>query len=141
VSAPLYTLEILRLAGQSARFERIEHPDATVERRSPTCGSRVTIDMVFDDDRKVKAIGGDIRACAFGQAAAAMLHDFVQGQSAADLEGVLVALRLYLQGKSDAVDALPGLAAFERARLHPGRHAAILLPFEAAVQAAQMAGD
>lgn len=140
MSEPLYTLEILRLAGSSARFRRIDHPHATAERRSPTCGSRVTIDLMFDDHRRVTAIGGDIRACAFGQAAAAILYDSVQGQSAADLEGALGALRRYLRGESDSVDALPALGAFERARLHPGRHAAILLPFEAAVEAAQRPG-
>lgn len=140
MSEPLYTRDILRLAASSARFARIEGPHASVERRSPTCGSRITIDMMLDDRKRVAAIGGEIRACAFGQAAATMLFDSADGQGAAELETMLSDVRRYLKGETDIVDHLPEMDVFERARLHPGRHAAILLPFEAAAQAARMAG-
>lgn len=140
MNEPLYTMDILRLAASSARFERIDGPDASVERRSPVCGSRVIIDVAMDGGNRIRSIGGEIRACAFGQASAAMLHDHAVGRTSEELEGVLNELRLFLAGEVETVADLPMIDSFVRARAHPGRHPAILLPFEAAAMAARQAG-
>lgn len=140
MNEPLYTTDILRLAASSARFQRIEGADAIVERRSPVCGSRVTIDVTMGDDCRIGSIGGEIRACAFGQASAAMLLDCAVGRTAGELEDVLNRLRLFLAGEIEMVTDLPMIGSFVRARAHPGRHPAILLPFEAAAVAARQAG-
>lgn len=140
MNEPLYTMDVLRLAASSARFERIEGADATVERRSPVCGSRVTIDVTTANGNRIGSIGGEIRACAFGQASAALLYDYAVGRTSEELERVLNRLRLFLSGEIELVEELPLIASFARARQHPGRHPAILLPFEAAVMAARQAG-
>jgi NifU-like protein involved in Fe-S cluster formation len=138
MSEPLYNREILRLAASTASLQRLDEPDATAEKRSPLCGSRVTIDLALSDGR-VAAVGADVRACAFGQASAALLANGIVGQSAEDLSDAREALQEYLAGRRDNPGHWPGLAVFDRARAHPGRHAAILLPFDAATEAALLA--
>jgi NifU-like protein involved in Fe-S cluster formation len=138
MSEPLYNREILRLAASTASLQRLDEPDATVEKRSTVCGSRVTIDVALKGGR-VAAVGADVRACAFGQASAALLAGGIVGQSAGGLSDARDALRDYLTGRRDDPGDWPGLDAFDRARAHPGRHAAILLPFDAAVEAAGLA--
>src|SRR3546814_4292921 len=67
MSAPLYNKDILRLAANIPHHKRLSDPQASVEKRSPTCGSRVTADVRMDAGR-VAEIGLDVKACALGQA-------------------------------------------------------------------------
>ena len=57
MNAPLYNAEILRLAASIPHHERLAHAQATVEKRSPICGSRVTVDVGLGDDGRVKEVG------------------------------------------------------------------------------------
>ena len=66
MSAPLYNAEILRLAATIPHHERLSEPMATAEKRSPICGSRVTIDVAVDDAGRVSEVGLLVRACALG---------------------------------------------------------------------------
>lgn len=45
----LYSGRILELAADMPRTDRLTAPDASVRRRSPVCGSTVTIDLVVKD--------------------------------------------------------------------------------------------
>ncbi|MBU0774537.1 MAG: iron-sulfur cluster assembly scaffold protein, partial [Alphaproteobacteria bacterium] len=72
MSAPLYNKDILRLAASIPHHHRLPAPQASVERRSPTCGSRVTVDVAMADGR-LSDIGLDVKACALGQASASLM--------------------------------------------------------------------
>jgi NifU-like protein involved in Fe-S cluster formation len=139
MNAPLYNMEILRLAASVADRPRLEDPQATVERRSPTCGSRVTVDVVLDGEGCVNAFGQEVRACALGQASAVLMGRHVVGQDAATLAAARDALRAYLTGDRDDPGDWPGLEVFAPARPHRARHPSILLAFDAAAEAAQRA--
>ena len=67
----LYSARILALAADIPHLGRLEAPDATMKRRSPLCGSAVTVDVRVQDGRLVD-LGQDVKACALGQAAAAV---------------------------------------------------------------------
>lgn len=140
VSAALYNTEILRLAADTARARRLENPHASVEKRSPICGSRVTIDIDLGADDRVTAIGMLVRACALGQASSALLAAEIVGKSVEELAVARDALDAWLAGEA-APPAWPGLALFEPARPHSARHASIRLPFEAAAEAAERARE
>ncbi len=140
MSDPLYTREVLRLASATADFRALDAPDGVDERRSPVCGSRVRIEVMLDEDRRVTAMGGSVRACAFGQASAALLLQGAMGRSGAELDAAAAALRAYLAGARDDPGGWPGLDTFAPARAHPGRHAAILLPFDSAAAAVRQGG-
>jgi NifU-like protein involved in Fe-S cluster formation len=139
VSTPLYTPEILRLATDAAMAERLAAPDASVEARTPVCGSRITLDLALDDDLSIARVGFDAHACAMGQAAAGLLARGVAGCSVGRLDVVTAALAAWLAGESETAPDWPGIAALAPARAYPARHAAILLPFRAATDAGRAA--
>jgi NifU-like protein involved in Fe-S cluster formation len=139
MSGPLYTVEILRLAAATASFARLEGPHGTASKRSAVCGSSVTIDIKLDDKACVAELGGEIRACAFGQASSALLAQSATGKTAAELAQARDALRGWLSGANASPGEWPGLAIFEPALTRTARHAAILLAFEAAAEAAELA--
>jgi NifU-like protein involved in Fe-S cluster formation len=139
MNAPLYNMEILRLAASVADRPRLDTPQATVERRSPTCGSRVTVDVVLDGEGRVSAFGQEVRACALGQASAVLMGQHIVGRDAVALENARDYLRDYLAGERDDPGEWPGLEVFAPARSHRARHPSILLAFDAAAEAAQRA--
>ena len=135
MNTPLYSLEILRLAAATAAIAPLNGAQASVEKRSQTCGSRVRIDLSFDEAGRVAAMGGEIHACALGQASAALLAAHIVGADYTEIAAARDGLRQYLSGASETPGAWPGLEIFEPARKHAGRHAAILLAFDAAADA------
>jgi len=138
MSAPLYNKDILRLAASIPHHQRLAHPQASVEKRSPTCGSRVTADVRMEDG-KLAALGLDVKACALGQASAALMAAQAIGMTANELAEARDKLTAYLAGQSDNLDFWPGLAVLAPARDYPARHASIRLGFEAIAEAARMA--
>ncbi|WP_448586122.1 iron-sulfur cluster assembly scaffold protein [Thermaurantiacus sp.] len=144
MDAPLYNARILRLAAAIPLADRLERPQATVEKVSPICGSRVTVDLDLDTSGRVARFGQAVRACALGQASAAILGAGVLGASAAELRAAHRALGDYLRHAADlpvsVAARFPELEVFAPARPHRARHASILLAFDAAASAAEAAG-
>ena len=141
MSAPLYNASILRLATSIPHQARLAAPQATVSKRSPICGSRVTVDVVIDGEGRVAALGQEVRACALGQAAAALMGEHAIGRGVEELEAARDALTDFLAGRRDDPGDWPGLEIFAPARPHSARHASIRLAFEAVAEAAKLAGS
>ncbi len=139
MSTPLYTTEILRLAASTARFSRLAGAQGSSEQRSPTCGSRIAVDINLDQAGLVTDIGQEVRACALGQASAALMADAVIGKSVDQLDEAAIALRNWLAGRADDPGSWPGLSIFAPAIPKHARHPAILLAFDAAAEAAHRA--
>ena len=128
MSAPLYTTEILRLAASLREPHPLEREDGRAELRSPTCGSRLSLAVQLDEDRRVERVSMEVHACAFGQASAALLERHGIGRSHDEVAEALIDLSRWLADEQD--EALwPGIVVLEPARLRRGRHGAILLPF------------
>lgn len=141
MSAPLYNTEILRLAASVADRPRLPSPGATVERRSPTCGSRVIVDINTDPEGRVVDFGQEVRACALGQASAVLLGQNIIGRTAPEIQTSAAQLRRFLLAEREDPGAWPGLDIFAPARPHRARHASILLAFDAAAEAAARAAS
>ena len=139
MSAPLSNQTILRLATAIPHAERLDPADATVEKRSPVCGSRVTIDVRLGPDGRVAALGQQVRACALGQAAAALMGQNAIGRSPEELAEARDALAGFLAEQRDMPGDWPGLDIFVPALPHKARHASIRLAFEAVAEAAALA--
>lgn len=137
----LYSRDVLRLAMQSAEVQPLPAPSACAELRSPTCGSRVRIDVLIGAEGRVSAAGGVVQACAFGQAAARIVVSALPGRSLDDVEAAASEMEGFLTGAHDRLPAWPGLEAIAAVRDHPGRHGAVLLPFRAALKALSPSGD
>lgn len=140
VASPLYTRDILRLAASIPHLGRLAGPGASATRRSPVCGSEVTVDVAADGEGRVAALGQQVRACALGQASAALMGAHAIGRTPGELAAARDALADWLAGGRSDPGGWPGLGVLAAARAFPARHAAILLAFEAAAEAAERAG-
>ncbi|MDZ4086117.1 MAG: iron-sulfur cluster assembly scaffold protein [Tabrizicola sp.] len=138
----LYSARILGLAAEIPHLGRLPAPQGTARRRSPLCGSTVTVDVVVKDGR-VTDFAQDVKACALGQASAAVLGGIVIGRSLAELQAARGALVAMLKAGGPVPPApFDGYEVLLPARDYKNRHASILLALEAvcdAIEAAQAA--
>lgn len=131
----LYSAQILALAADIPHHERLTDPDATAKRRSPLCGSTVTVDVKMRDGR-IAAFGQDVKACALGQAAASVVGGAIVGTTRQQVETARDQLRAMLKDGGPAPDApFDGLKVLIPARDYKNRHASILLTLDATVEA------
>ena len=131
----LYSGRILALAAEIPHTDRLEAPDATVKKRSPLCGSTVTVDIALDDGR-ISAFGQDVKACALGQAAASIVGGNVIGASRSDIETARDSLKIMLkQDGPTPPSPFEGLEVLRPAREYKNRHASIMLALEATLEA------
>jgi NifU-like protein involved in Fe-S cluster formation len=135
----LYNLEILRLAASIPHLEPLEDPGATASCASRVCGSRVTASVCLDAAGRVQRFGQHVKACAVGQASAALLGRSVIGRSMAELELAEYELAGFLLSNGDHAGEWPDLHLLSAVRSYPSRHEAALLPFRAAKAAVRAA--
>jgi NifU-like protein involved in Fe-S cluster formation len=135
----LYSAKILALAANMPHAGRLGRPDASCEKTSRLCGSRIVADVVMDGDRIVD-FAQDVRACALGQASAAILGESVIGAGVEEVEAARDALRAMLKaGGAPPKGRFAGLALLAQVKDYPARHASTLLAFEACAEAARTA--
>jgi len=135
----IYTTEILRLAASLQGPRELERIDGGAELRSPTCGSRVSISVQLDRDRRIEALSQHVHACAFGQASAALLEQHAIGRAHDEVSDALVLVSRWLAREQDDAEVWPGLVTLDPARTRKGRHGAILLPFRTLLAAIESA--
>lgn len=138
MTEPLYNAEILRLATTIPHHARLAAPQASSEKRSPICGSRVTVDVTLGADGRVAEVGLLVRACALGQASASLLAAEILGRTPEELAAARDALTAWLAREGEPPD-WPGMAVFTPALEYTARHPSIRLAFEAAAEAAEEA--
>ena len=131
----LYSGRILALAADIPHLGHLAAPAGTAKKRSPLCGSTVGVEVVLKDG-KVAQFAQEVRACALGQASAAVLGAVVIGRSRTELEAARTALTAMLKDNGP-VPAAPfaGFEALIPARDYKNRHASILLALDATVEA------
>lgn len=133
VTVPLYTRDILRLAASIPGQRSFAEMGEAIAVRSPTCGSRVAMRVTLDEAGRVASVEQAVEACAFGQAAAALVGVHAVGKTQDDAAVALAGVERWLD--EDAAEPWPDLAILDPARARRGRHGAILLPFRALLAA------
>jgi NifU-like protein involved in Fe-S cluster formation len=139
VPSAIYSRDILRLASSIACLGRLDHPQASAEKSSSVCGSRVAVDIALDSEGRVAELGQAVKACALGQASASLMGAHAVGRRPVEIEEARDSLAAYLAGRRDEPGNWPGLEVFAEARRVSARHASILLAFDAAAEAAAKA--
>ncbi|MEM1234831.1 MAG: iron-sulfur cluster assembly scaffold protein [Pseudomonadota bacterium] len=130
----LYSGRILALAADIPYLGRLEAPHGTFRARSPQCGSVVTVDVCVQGGR-ITEFAQDVKACALGQASAAITGAQMIGCSKDDIEAARTALAAMLAGGEipphpfDAFEVLTAAVPFTN------RHASILLSLDATLGA------
>lgn len=131
----LYSGRILELAADIPLLDRLEAPDASVKKRSPLCGSTVTVDLTVTDGH-VAAFGQDVKACALGQAAASVVGAHILGRTRTEVETARDQLKAMLKSDGPVPDApFDGFEVLLPARDFKNRHASIMLTLDATVEA------
>lgn len=131
----LYSGRILELAADIPHLGRLPAPDGTARKRSPLCGSTVTVDLTLDGDR-IASYGQDVKACALGQASASVSGRVAIGRTRDQVAQARAELEAMLK-RGGPVPAAPfdGLEVLLPARDYANRHASILLALDATLAA------
>ena len=131
----LYSGRILELAADIPKLERLQNPQASIKKRSPLCGSIVTVDINMADG-KISEYGQDVKACALGQASASVVGDAIVGCTKEQAFTARDQLRALLKGSGVVPDApFDGFEVFLPASAYKNRHSSILLAIEATCEA------
>jgi NifU-like protein involved in Fe-S cluster formation len=132
----VYNERILALAAEIPRLGRLSAAQGSATLRSKLCGSTVTVDVMLDDDR-VSDFAHDVKACALGQAASAIMARHVVGASRAELQDVRDSVFRMLKEAAPAPhnESWPELDWLEPVRDYKARHASTLLTFDAVLAA------
>lgn len=131
----LYSGRILELAADIPHLGHLPAPQGSARRRSPLCGSTVTAEVVMKGGR-VAEFAQDVKACALGQAAAAVVGAAAIGRNRAEVEAARDALKAMLkEGAPPPSAPFDGFEVLIPARDYKNRHASILLSIEALAEA------
>ena len=131
----LYSQRILALAADIPLTDRLAEPQVSARKRSPLCGSTVTVDLRVAGDR-IAEFGQDVKACALGQDSAAILGRRVIGLRRDEIARARDQLAAMLTSGGPVPDApFEGYEVLQPARDYKNRHASILLALDATLDA------
>jgi NifU-like protein involved in Fe-S cluster formation len=129
----LYTPQVLALTTALAGFRLDDAFVLRSEARSRSCGSMLMLGLSFDANDRVERVGVRSQACAIGQASAAIFAQGAMGRHGEEIGTMAQAVAHWVAGEGELPD-WPDLTTIARARDYPGRHGALLLPWNAALQ-------
>jgi len=133
-AAKLYTPEMLAAAVELANWPALENASHHGQARAATCGSTLAMDLALDGDGRIERVGLRCRACAVGQAAAAVFARHACGRELAQVQAAHDRIAAWLDEEAPAPD-WPDLELIAPARDYRARHGAMLLPWKAALAA------
>lgn len=131
----VYSQKILQFAGNISHIGLLDNADAAVEKTSRLCGSKLKIYLKCEGGL-VSAFAQEVRACALGQASAAIFAQSVEGASAEEIREAREQVRLMLDGLGEGPTG-----RFEAARIlapvkdYKSRHGSVMLVYDATVSA------
>ncbi len=135
----LYSQRILALASDIPHHTRLSDWDGQATKRSPLCGSTVTVELRLKAGR-IAAFGQDVKACALGQASAAVSGAEILGRTEDEVAAARDQLRAMLKSDGPVPDApFDGFEVLAPAKDYKNRHASILLTLEATLAAFEAA--
>ena len=131
----LYSEKILQFASDISLTDRINAPSITIKKRSPLCGSMITIDLVLKEN-KIVNFGQEVKACALGQASASIFSKQILNVNTDQIfkvrSEVLAMLKKNVSNVSEPFNDYNYLSL---ASEYKNRHASIMLVLDATVEA------
>ena len=131
----IYNSKILEFAGNIPYAGALPDADASAEKHSKLCGSRVRIYLKMQDGT-VTDFAHEVRACALGQASSSVMASHVVGATAAEIRqarhDMLARLTAGGEGPSGRFQDMRYLMPVKD---YKARHASTMLTFEAVVDA------
>ncbi len=135
----LYSARILELTTQIPHLGRLQGASGAASARAPQCGSTVSVEVTVADGR-ITGFAQTVKACALGQASAAIFGAGVLGQSVADLPALRGQVADMLAIGAAAPPApFAEYEVLRAAMAYKNRHASILLCIDATIKACETA--
>lgn len=135
----VYNTKILDYAGNIGRIGRLDAPDGSAIAHSKLCGSTVSVDLAVENGVVID-YAQDVKACALGQAAAAIVASNVLGASRDEVRSGLEAFAAMLKEGGPAPEGrFAELKFLEPVKEYRARHASTLLALQATVDAFDIA--
>lgn len=129
----IYNSRILEFAGNIERGGKLADADASAEKHSKLCGSRVKV-YVKMTDGVVSDFSHEVKACALGQASSSIMARHVVGAAPAEIrqarQDMLAMLKEGGEGPSGRFEDMRFLKPVKD---YKARHASTMLTFEAVV--------
>lgn len=134
----LYSARILSLAAHMPRAGRLDAPHGQGEQVAKLCGSRAEVDVRLDVEGRIEDFAQTVKACALGQAAAAVIGEAIIGAERDDLLAARDAMRAMLKSGGDGPEGrFEGLRVLKAVADYPARHASTLVGLEATIKAVE----
>jgi len=131
----IYNQKILEFAGNITRAGVIADADATSEKHSKLCGSKVRVHLKLDGG-VVTDFSHEVRACALGQASSAIMALHVVGATAGELrQARLDMLAMLKDGGEGPSGRFEDMRYLKPVKDYKARHASTMLTFDAVVDA------
>ena len=138
----LYNQQILDYGKTYGNGKRLAVKDISITKTGALCGSRIIMDILWGRDKDGNLYIADIAshadACALGIASAAICTEAAKGCYTGEIQNIAINLKNMLQNKSFSFNpkhAWTSLQCLQAAHSYPARHAAILLPLDAIIEA------
>lgn len=126
----LYNTDILRWTTKIPHTERLEGECLHVTKTSRICGSRINADARIEGG-VIAEFGQEVKACALGQASAAIVGQHVIGLSEEEFTEIAEQFRHMVKtGEANFPEKWVDLGLLAPVKDHPGRHGSVMLPFE-----------
>lgn len=130
----VYSQKILGFAGNITRIGKLEDADASATVHSRLCGSVVTV-YLKSDGYIVTDFAHEVKACALGQASAALMASLIIGCKLSELIELHQQMHAMFKTNGAAPDGkFADFRYFEPIRDYKSRHASTLLTFDAVAQ-------
>jgi NifU-like protein involved in Fe-S cluster formation len=131
----IYNNRILEFAGNIPLIGVLEDADASAQKHSKLCGSKVKV-YIKVLDGTVVAFSHEVRACALGQASSSIMANHVVGASSDEIRAARQDMMSMLTNDGDGpTGRFEDMRVLKPVKDYKARHASTLLTFDAVVDA------
>lgn len=129
----IYNNKILEFAGNISRAGSLPDAQATSEKHSKLCGSRVRV-YLKTDNGIVTDFAHEVRACALGQASSSVMARNIVGATVEEIRQARADMRAMLtEGGEGPLGRFADMRYLRPVKDYKARHASTMLTFEAVV--------
>ncbi len=141
MSDPLYGKPLLRLAADAVGAGRLAEFDGEGSAYNPACGDRIRVTIRRDANGRIAAMAHEAQACVLTQASASILGSHAVGADETKLRDLRDEVLAMLRGEGALSPPFDGYAVLKPAAIHRNRHACVLLPIDAILNALEQGKD
>ena len=135
MSDPLYGKPLLRLASEASGAGRLAEFDAEGTAHNPACGDRISVTIRRDAAGRITDIAHQTHACVLTQASASILGAHAAGSDEAGVTELRHSVLGMLRGDGTVPAPFANYEVLKPAATHRNRHACVLLPIDAVLNA------